>query len=242
MSQDASRIGKLILVPAVITLAVTLLRLVGELQGWSPTLFNRGEQQWSPALVGIVWLVPVFGAWFGWKLTRAGSGPGSLGRAFGLTLAALAVLPLTAFLAPKAGILPERLWRPNVPLTESLTILSVFVVAFFVGAAIGILTWPALGRTLLAYGLAARIPVLIVMLLAIFLGWDSHYAKPRPDFPPMGPWGLFFWTAFLPQMSLWIFLTIVGGILFGGIALGLRRLAGGGADDGVPRAPVSAGA
>jgi hypothetical protein len=34
VSQDASRIGKLILVPAVITLAVTLLRLVGELQGW----------------------------------------------------------------------------------------------------------------------------------------------------------------------------------------------------------------
>ena len=87
MSQDDSRIGKLILVPAVITLAVTLLRLVGELQGWSPTLFNRGDKPFSPSLVGIVWLVPVFGAWFGWKLTRAGSGPGSLGRAFGLTLA-----------------------------------------------------------------------------------------------------------------------------------------------------------
>jgi len=37
MSQDASRIGKLILVPAVITLGVTLLRLAGELQGWSTT-------------------------------------------------------------------------------------------------------------------------------------------------------------------------------------------------------------
>ena len=169
MSQDASRIGKLILVPAVITLAVTLLRLVGELQGWSPALFNRGDKAWSPAsdqgqrasvaLVGIVWLVPVFGAWFGWKLTRAGSGPGSLGRAFGLTLASLAVLPLFSFLAPKAGILPERLWRPNVPLTESFTILSVFVAFAIVGVAIGILAWPALGRTLLAYGLAARIPV-----------------------------------------------------------------------------------
>jgi len=64
----------------VITLAVTLLRLVGELQGWSPALFNRGDKPFSPSLVGIVWLVPVFGAWFGWKLTRAGSGPGSLGR------------------------------------------------------------------------------------------------------------------------------------------------------------------
>ena len=139
MSQDRSRIGKLILVPAVITLAVTLLRLVGELHGWSPALFNRGDKPFSPSLVGIWLLVPVFGAWFGWKLTRAGSGPRSLGRALSLTLASLAVLPLFAFLAPKAGVVPERLWRPDVPLTESLTILSVFVAVFIVGVAIGML-------------------------------------------------------------------------------------------------------
>ena len=71
MSQEAT--GKLILVPAVITLAVTLLRLVGELQGWSPALFSRAAG--GGRLVGISWLVPVFGAWFGWKLARAGSGP-----------------------------------------------------------------------------------------------------------------------------------------------------------------------
>jgi hypothetical protein len=46
-----------------------------------------------------------------------------------------------------------------VPLTESFTILSVFVAFVIVGLAIGILAWPALGRTLLAYGLAARIPI-----------------------------------------------------------------------------------
>jgi hypothetical protein len=34
-------IPKLILVPSVITLAVTLLRLVGELQHWPSALFNR---------------------------------------------------------------------------------------------------------------------------------------------------------------------------------------------------------
>ena len=60
MRPDASRIGKLILVPAVITLAVTLLRLVGELQGWSPALFNR-EGRGRGALVGIVCLIPVLG-------------------------------------------------------------------------------------------------------------------------------------------------------------------------------------
>src|SRR3990172_9861836 len=41
VSQESNRMRKLILVPAVITLAVTLLRLVGELQGWSEGLFNR---------------------------------------------------------------------------------------------------------------------------------------------------------------------------------------------------------
>ncbi len=55
-----TRHGRLILVPAVITLAVTLLRLVGELQQWSSALFNRSAGG-GGAIVGIVWLVPVFG-------------------------------------------------------------------------------------------------------------------------------------------------------------------------------------
>jgi hypothetical protein len=75
-------------VPAVVTLGVTLLRLVGELQGWSPALFSR-EAGGGGALVGISWLVLVFGAWFGWKLARAGSGPASIGRALLVMLAAI---------------------------------------------------------------------------------------------------------------------------------------------------------
>lgn len=226
MSQDASRIGKLILVPAVITLAVTLLRLVGELQGWSPALFNRGDKPFSPSLVGIVWLVPVFGAWFGWRLARAGSGPRSLGRAFGLTVAALAVLPLAAFLAPKAGIQPEHLWRPNVPLTESFTILSVFVVVFFVGIAIGILAWPALGRTLLAYGLAVRIPIALLMLVAMLGNWGTHYDA-RPSYPPqMSALGWWVGIGLVPQLFFWIWITIVFGALFGIVAAGIARRRG----------------
>jgi hypothetical protein len=226
VSQDARRIGKLILVPAVITLAVTLLRLVGELQGWSTTLFNRGDRAWSPSLVGIVWLVPVFGAWFGWKLTRAGSGPGSLGRAFGLALAAVAVLPLAGFLAPKAGIVPEHLWRPNVPLTESFTILSVFVVVFFVGIAIGILAWPALGRTLLAYGLAARIPIALLMLVAMLGNWGTHYDA-RPSYPPqMSTLGWWVALGLVPQLFFWIWYTIGFGALFGIVAAAIARRRG----------------
>ena len=36
-------VARLIRVPAVLTLAVTLLRLVGELQGRSPALFSRAQ-------------------------------------------------------------------------------------------------------------------------------------------------------------------------------------------------------
>jgi len=224
VSQDARRIGKLILVPALISLAVTLLRLVGELQRWSPALFNRGDKPFSPSLVGIVWLVPVFGAWFGWKLTRAGSGPGSLGRSFGLALAAVAVLPLTAFLAPRAGLVPEHMWRPNVPLTESFTILSVFVVAFFVGIALGILAWPALGRTLLAYGLAARIPIALLMLVAMLGNWGTHYdARPPYQMSALGWWVA---IGLVPQLSFWMWVTIVFGARFGIAAAAIARRRG----------------
>ena len=62
---------RLILAPAMITLAVTLLRLVGELNHWSPALFNR-EAGGGGALIGIVWLVPIFGVYFALRLLRAG--------------------------------------------------------------------------------------------------------------------------------------------------------------------------
>ena len=139
-------------------------------------------------------------------------GPPRLAKAFGWVVLALVVN--TALAAGSFALFPKS------PPAQ----LAVFGVGSWIAIAIARSAWPALWRVLLAYGLAARIPVVLVMFLAIFLGWDSHYAKPRPDFPPMGPWGLFAWTALLPQMSFWIYLTVVGGILFGAIAVGIRRL------------------
>ncbi len=213
--------GRLILVPALITLAVTLLRLVGELARWSPSLFNR-EPGGPGALVGIVWLIPVFGIYFALRLAREGERPPGVGKAIGWSL--LAFLLNTGLLIASVKLLP----------TSPVAQLAIFAAGSWISIALARPGWPALWRVLLAYGLAARIPVLIVMFLAIFLRWDSHYAKPRPDFPPMGPGGLFFWTALLPQMSIWIYLTIVGGILFGAVAVAVRRLVGG-ADKPAPR-------
>ena len=122
--------------------------------------------------------------------------------------------------------MPERLWRPNVPLTESLTILSVWVVAFFVGVAIGILAWPALGRILLAYGLAARIPVALLMLVAMLGNWGTHYDA-RPSYPPqMSTLAWWVTLGLVPQLFFWIWYTIGFGALFGIVAAAIARRRG----------------
>jgi hypothetical protein len=202
MSQETD-LRKLILVPAVITLAVTLLRLFGELQNWSPLFFNR-DAGGGAAIVGIAWLVPIFGAWFGWKLARAGSGPGAVGRALGLTVLALVLVPALGFLAVKAGAGEQ-----------SFTTFGVYVAGSIAALVIGWRAWPALGRTLFGYGLAARIPVVLVMLAAIIGNWGTHYDVAPPGFPEMGALAKWFLIGLVPQLTIWIAYTVVIGALFG---------------------------
>lgn len=205
---DAVSTRRLILVPALITLAVTLARLAGELAGGPDSWFSR-EAGGKAAWVGIVWLIPLFGIYFGLRLARAGRGPESKRRAFAFAI-------LAFFLNTALGFAAFATVRS--PVAQ----LAVFALTSWIAVAVARPGWPELWRVLLAYGVAARVPVLVVMLLSIFGGWDTHYAKPRPDFPAMGPWGLFFWTALLPQLSVWIYLTIVGGMIFGALAAAVR--------------------
>ena len=202
--------ARLVLVPSLITLAVTVLRLYGELQGWSPSLFNR-DAGGGGSLLGIVWLIFLFGIYFALRLARAGGEPPRLGPALGWPLAGFALN--TALFVLAFTQIPSPVGQ-----------LGVFFVGSWVAVVLARRGWPELWRVLLAYGFLARLPVLIVMYLAIFGGWDTHYAKPRPDFPAMGPWGLFFWTALLPQLGIWIYLTVVFGMLMGAITVGIRRL------------------
>jgi len=214
MSPEAptSRAPNLILVPAVITLAVTLLRLAGELQGWSPRFFSRAPGG-GGALVGISWLVLVFGAWFGWKLGRGGASPAGLGRALGITVVALVILPGLGFAASALKMDPHATGT-----------FAVYVVGSILALAVGLQAWPALGRTLLAYAFAARVPVALLMLLAIFGNWGTHYdVPPFPEFPAMAPLLKWFYIGFLPQLTIWIAFTVVVGSLFGIPAGALAR-------------------
>lgn len=196
----------LITVPALITLGVTLLRLVGELQDWSPRFFSR-EAGGAGAIMGIAWLPPIFGIYFALRLAKTGLA--RAGRAIGFSL--LGIVALIALGYPTV-LLFEKDFRLSFLLS---------IVAAIVPVMISYRGWPDLGKAMVAYGLAARVPVVVVMFFAIMGNWGTHYDAPAPNLPPMQPLAEFFWTGLIPQLTFWIAYTVLLGMLFGGIALAL---------------------
>ena len=210
-SNSQISIARLIFIPTVITLAVTLLRLVGELQGWSPVLFSR-EAGGGLAIVGITWLALIFGAYFALKLVREGEARPSAVRVIGFALLGLLLTFVGGFLG--FGMTAE--------FPGKIIIGLVLIVA---GGLIPFLGWKALSKVLLVYGYAARVPVLILMYFAMRGDWKTHYdAIPPPPFPQDLPfWTKFIQLAVVPQMIMWIAFTIIMGSLFGGIAIAVAR-------------------
>jgi len=206
-------ITSLIAIPALITLGITVLRLAGELEHWPKPWFSAAAGG-GLAIVGISWLPIIFGPYFALKLAGAGNGAASLGKAIGLALVGLVVMVLGAGLA---GATSSH--HPNLTVVG----LLVMLVAAFV-ARIG---WRSLGSTLIAYAFAARIPVVIVMLLAMLgnggQGWGTHYDVIPPNFPFHSFAAKFFYAALVPQLTLWIGWTVVVGSIFGVIAAAIGR-------------------
>jgi len=202
-------IACLILVPSLITLAVTILRLVGELQQWSPIFFNRAAGG-GGAIVGISWLPFLFGPYFALKLSGAGDKPK-------VTWKALVLVLLGAALGVGGGMLA---YAPPITVTK-MFLGHLLIVG---GVVLPFLAWCALARTLLAYGYAARIPVAIVMFLAIRFGWDTHYSAFPPEFHgPMDFWTRYTLTGLLPQLIAWIWFTVMVGALLGIIVNAIVR-------------------
>ena len=70
---------RLVIVPVLISLVVTLWRLTGELLTWSTFFFNP-EAGGVGAVIGITWLAPIFGIYFALHLAKNGDGPSSRGK------------------------------------------------------------------------------------------------------------------------------------------------------------------
>ena len=206
-------IGRLIAIPALVTLGVTLVRLAGELQHWpKPWFSNVGGG--GGAVVGISWLPIVFGPYFAWKLLAGGEGPSSKGKSVGFAIVGLAVLFGAMFWA-------ESMFR-HLSYWVLVPFLLMLVSAFIPG-----IGWKALGNTLLAYAFAARIPVLVVMFLALRgnggQGWGTHYDVVMPAFAHASLAKKFLYEALLPQMTMWIAWTVAVGAVLGTIVAALLR-------------------
>lgn len=208
VSDRPLKISSLVLVPAVITLAITLLRLGGELAHWSPVFFSRAAGG-GLAVAGISWLPIIFGPYFAVKLARAGYEHHGLGKTFALALLGLVTVA--------AGLLVGFAPMLRFPGRELLGLLLVAL-----GPTLVILGWPALFKVLVAYGYAARIPVLIVMFFAIRGHWGTHYdALPATYAGPTSFFAKFLVTAVVPQMIMWIAFTVLVGAIAGSLVAGL---------------------
>lgn len=210
---DASNklnLKNLILVPALITLAITLLRLTGELLNWAPALFSK-QAGGGGALVGISWLIPIFGFYFARKLLKANDHPAGMGRLFGFSLLAIAVS--AALFAVSIKFLAS----------SRLPFLAGMIVAAGAGLFIARKAWPSLFTVLFTYGLAARIPVALIMLIAILNNWGTHYDVPPPNFPDTAPLAKWVVIGLVPQLTVWMAFTVIVGLLFGGIAAAVTK-------------------
>lgn len=202
-------ITRLILVPALITLAVTLLRLTGELMNWSSVLFSRAEGG-GAAIVGITWLPFIFGPYFAVKLYDQNQKPSSFAKTIVYALLGFLVLGFGSFIA----------FTPAVAFTWR-TLLGLLLIV--VAAALQFVSWRALARTLIAYAYAARIPVAIVMFFAMSGNWGTHYdAVPSAD-AQLAFWPKYLYLGIAPQLAMWIVYTMTVGALIGAIYTAIVR-------------------
>jgi ketosteroid isomerase-like protein len=201
--------------PAAIALAVTLVRLAGELGGWSEAWFSRATGGLVPAsavswVVGITWLALPFGAWFAWRLARAGVPRPRGGRALLIAVVAIVVL--------YGGGRLVSLVRVGFP-AFLLAIWSVAVLA----AIVAWQAWPALGRVLLVYGLLSRAAVAVVMFFAMRGQWGTHYDyADSPGVREMSFGTAYVALALVPQLVFWVGYTVARGMLAGAAVVAAR--------------------
>ncbi len=205
------RVRTPLLVMAAVTLLVTIVRLAGERTGGPSWLFGRAAGG-GGSLLGIGWLIPVAGFWFGRRLAAAGLAPQHRRRALGLVACGLACIAVVFTLAK--------------------TVLGVTVATFvFVAIALPLSTifafraWPELARALFVYALSARLPILVLTVVAVAQAWGTHYELLAPGSPPMGDAAR---TAVLctAQLCLWVPLTVQVGCLAGLAAASFARRPG----------------
>ena len=192
--------ARLIAVPALISIAVTALRLVGELLHWPKPLVHGDVC--GKAILGVVWLVPIFGTYFAVKLFHAGDVPQRFARPVVLAISALALKLTGTFVMESHGMT----YAPR---------LSMNLIVTLIGLVLSAMAWPTLSKALLVYGYLSRIPVAIVQYLAMRGRWGTHYDALDPGFPSIGFWPTFLRVSFVPNIFFLEAYTVIVGVLVG---------------------------
>lgn len=202
----------IVLVPAILTLLVSVARLVGELMDWPDILVSR-----DGGLLGVTWLVPIFGFWFGMRACALGSRPNAA-AAFAIALLGIGVAigGVFAFLAMDLMFLPTDdnpgEFRGGV----------FFAIAVFAGTLVSLMGWLRAGLLLALYAVLARVPVIVITWIVYQAGWQgTHFLAAPPgrpaDAPPVTADVLFYSNA-TAQLVVWIPFTIMIGMVFASIA------------------------
>jgi hypothetical protein len=209
MSAVSRAVLKTILVPSLITLAVTLLRLFGELHKWPELFFGRSPGG-SGAIVGISWLAVVFAIYFAIKLEKTGD---VFARPTRSILLAILALALTF-----AGLMVMYTGAPNTKPAFQLAGAVIIIVALYVMR----VAWPDYWRIMIAYAFAARVPVIVVMYFAIKGSWGTHYDALPPNMTFPDWYATFVQAGLIPQVFLWVPFTVVLCGLFGILTVTVR--------------------
>jgi len=204
-SGTRASISGLIVGPALITLAVTLLRLVGELLHWPKTWFNPAPGGPGPMQFVMVVLAPIFGVYFAFRLARIGEGPGSATRALGHALLGAVLLVLGFYVSFLLG-------------TRFTGKLGLGYLMMAAAAALQFPAWLRFSKTQVAYALSARIPIVVIMFLALRGHWGTHFDNVQARYAQMSFWPTYLYFALLPHLVLWVSYTVVSGAVVGTIA------------------------
>lgn len=209
MSEHQPRIAPLLFVAAALTLVVTVVRVIGERNHWDAAWFSpEPGSLFNP--FGIVWLVPVFGFLFGRRLSQSGGAPRFVTGFF---------VPMFGFFAMVGAVFVVWKQFEGQEMRVALTYLFYGAPAL---SLLALFAWPRAFVALLAYGIVARMPVMLVQYLDVQGGWQTHYGRTHPGLGVLGAEARV-WLLTLAQAGFWIPFTVTLGCAFAAVGAATVR-------------------
>ena len=169
--------------------------------------FAPGNEINGVSLVGVGWLMPIFGFVFGWILTGRGYAPDRPGLAI--------ILHLIGLVGLVFGVIAVA---QNVDYPIDLAGIAVVGLVVLLIAWRG---WRELIRYTLLYGVAVRLAVIAVTAIAFPAEWGTHFEKVQEEFAD-APAQERFLRLVAAQVLFWIPGTVLVGGVFGGVAAMVR--------------------